>query len=312
MFQATIENTADAVAPAVAPETISKAGDGGTTAMTNMAETAMGWQQSLMGSFQKAIDNVLAIAPGLIAAIVVMVIGYIISRLLAKGVSALAEKIGLQKAADRGGLVQSMEQVGIKRTVPQIIGTIVFWLLMGVFLIASCDIVGLDAVSQSIQGVLNYVPNLVVAAVIVVLGLLLASFLRGVIAASADRVGVSFAKQLASACYYVLVMMTFIAAFEQLKIEFPLVNYAILIAFGAIAVALGLSFGLGGRDVVAGILSGYYVRQRLHAGDKVSVAGFEGTVRDVGPVATIIETEEDGLVHRHSIPNAKMLNEAVR
>ena len=66
----------------------------------------------------------------------------------------------------------------------------------------------------------------------------------------------------------------------------------ILIAFGGLALAFGLSFGLGGRDVMAGILAGYYLRQRLNAGDHVSVAGMEGTVREVGPVATIVETDE--------------------
>ena len=63
---------------------------------------------------------------------------------------------------------------------------------------------------------------------------------------------------------------------------------------------------------MGGILAGYYIRQRMQAGDQVTVAGFDGTIRDVGPVATIIETDEDGLMHRHSIPNTKMLNEAVR
>ena len=74
----------------------------------------------------------------------------------------------------------------------------------------------------------------------------------------------------------------------------------------------GLAFGLGGRDVMAGILAGYYLRQRLQAGDQVTVGGMEGTVREVGPVATIVETDEDGLLNRHSVPNTKMLNEAVR
>ncbi|HQU42494.1 MAG TPA: mechanosensitive ion channel, partial [Pirellulales bacterium] len=74
----------------------------------------------------------------------------------------------------------------------------------------------------------------------------------------------------------------------------------------------GLAFGLGGRDVMAGILAGYYLRQRMHAGDRIHVAGLEGSVREVGPVATVIETEEEGLLNRHSIPNTRMLNEAVR
>ena len=90
------------------------------------------------------------------------------------------------------------------------------------------------------------------------------------------------------------------------------VNQLILIAAGSVAVGFGLAFGLGGRDVMAGILAGYYVRQRLHSGDHVTVGHMEGTVREVGPVATIIETDEDGLLNRRSIPNTKMLNEAVR
>ena len=86
----------------------------------------------------------------------------------------------------------------------------------------------------------------------------------------------------------------------------------ILTSVGAIALALGLSFGLGGRDVMSGILCGYYLRQRFQAGDRVSVGGYEGTVRDVGPVATIIETDDGGMAERRSIPNNVMLNDAVR
>ena len=85
-----------------------------------------------------------------------------------------------------------------------------------------------------------------------------------------------------------------------------------LIAFSAVALGFGLSFGLGGREVVSGILAGYYLRQRIQAGDNVKIADMEGTVRDVGPVATIVETQENGLMHRHSVPNTRMLNEAIR
>ena len=95
-------------------------------------------------------------------------------------------------------------------------------------------------------------------------------------------------------------------------LRFELLQNLILIGSAGIAIGFGLAFGLGGRDVMAGILAGYYIRQRLHAGDHVTVGHMEGMVREVGPVATVIETEEAGLLNRHSIPNTKMLNEAVR
>jgi small-conductance mechanosensitive channel len=266
----------------------------------------------LMPSFSKTLEQVIDWMPRLLAALLVLVLGYIVARLLAKAITALSEKLGLQRAAEQGGLVESMHQVGIQRTVPQIVGLFVFWLLMCIFLVAAFDILSLPGAAAAAERVGAFIPKLLVATVLVVVGLLLAAFLRGVIATGGDRLGISNARQLASGCYYILALMTIIAAFEQLDIKFDLLNYVILIAFAAVALALGLSFGLGGRDVMAGILSGYYVRQRLQAGDRVFVGGYEGVVREVGPVATIIETDEEGLVHRRSIPNAKMLNEAVR
>jgi len=263
---------------------------------------------SFVTAFQPMIDG----APLVIAAVIVLVIGFIASRYVGRGVSRLSEKLGLQTAGERSGLSDSMQQVGIQRSVSQILGTIVFWLLMSVFLMAACNILELPSVTNAMENVVNYIPKLLVASVIVVVGLLLSSFLRGVIATSADRVGISYAQQLATACYYLLAMMVFIAAFDQLAIKFELLNYVILIAFGAVAVGFGLAFGLGGRDVMGGILAGYYVRQRMQTGDQVNISGFEGTIREVGPVATVVESNEDGLLHRHSIPNVKMLNEAVR
>jgi len=266
----------------------------------------------LMPGISKTLDQVIEWTPRLLAALLVLVLGYIVARLLSRAITALSEKLGLQRAAEHGGLVESMQQAGIQRTVPQIMGLFVFWLLMCVFLVAAFDILSLPGAAAAAERLMAFIPKLLVATVLVVVGLLLAALLRGVIATGADRLGISNARQLASGCYYVLALMTIIAAFEQLDIKFDLLNYAILIAFAAVALALGLSFGLGGRDVMAGILSGYYVRQRLQAGDRVYIGGYEGIVREVGPVATIIETDEEGLLHRRSIPNARMLNEAVR
>jgi hypothetical protein len=269
-------------------------------------------RQALVTSFTNAYHQVIAWAPQVLAVIALLVVGYVVARLVARVVTMLAERIGLQTATDRSGLSESMQHMGIRRSVPAILGTITFWLLMCVFLTAAFNILHLTSLSQAMDRVVEYIPKLIVAAVVVVVGLLVASFVRGVVATSADRVGISYAHYLANGCYYVLAVLTFIAAFNQLEIKFELLNNLILIVFGALAVGFGLSFGLGGRDVMAGILAGYYLRQRLHSGDQVTVCGMEGTVREVGPVATIIETDEAGLLNRHSVPNTKMLNEAVR
>jgi hypothetical protein len=278
----------------------------------NLTETAAQSTSAVMQSFAHVAEQFAQFAPKVLAAFIVLVIGYIVARVLSRAITAIADKLGLQRAAESGGLVQSMQQVGIDKTLPQIVGVIIFWLMICVFAVAAFDILDLPALTGAIEKVVAYIPKLLVATFVVVLGLLLAAFLKGIVATSADRVGITYAPQLATAVYWILALMTFIAAFDQLQIEFKLLNEAILIAFAALALGFGLSFGLGGRDVMAGILAGYYVRQRMHTGDRVRVGDMEGIVREVGPVATIIETTEDGMMYRHSVPNSKMLNEGVR
>jgi small-conductance mechanosensitive channel len=275
-------------------------------------ETLENTRIALVNSFNEAYRQMIDWTPKAVAAVVLLVAGYVFARFVGRIVTLLADKLGLQTAADRSGLSESMQHMGIRRSMPAIVGTITFWLLMCVFFMAAFNFLELTSLSSAMAQVINYIPKLIVAAVVVVVGLLVASLVRGVVATSADRVGISYAQYLANACYYVLAFLTFIAAFGQLQIEFPLLEKLILIAFGALGIGFGLSFGLGGRDVMAGILAGYYLRQRLHAGDQVTVCGMEGTVREVGPTATIIETDEAGLLNRHSVPNTKMLNEAVR
>jgi hypothetical protein len=267
---------------------------------------------ALKASFTQAYAQVILLAPKVVAMVAVLVIGYVIARLVARVVTLLSEKLGLQVAAERSGLAESMAHMNIRRNVPAIVGTIVFWLLMCVFIMAAFTILGLPSVSEAMAPVVSYIPRLLAATVVVVVGLLAASFLRGVVATSTDRVGLPFAEHLANATYYVLVLLTLLAVCTQLGIQFELLQNLILICSAGIAIGFGLAFGLGGRDVMAGILAGYYIRQRLHAGDHVTIGHMEGTVREVGPVATIIETDEDGLLNRRSIPNTKMLNEAVR
>jgi small-conductance mechanosensitive channel len=283
-----------------------------TTVGQTAAETVNVSKQALVDSFTQAWSQVIMLAPKLVAMVSVLVIGYVLARWVASIITVVSEKIGLQTAAEKSGLAKSMHDVGIRRPLPSIVGGLVFWLLMCVFVMAAFNILGLQSISDAMGEVVNYIPRLLVATVVVVIGLLAATFLRGVVATSADRVGLSYAEYLAGGCYWVLSLLTFIAAFNQLGIQFALLEKLILIGSAGLSAGFALAFGLGGRDVMSGILSGYYVRQRLQAGDTVSVGDIEGTVREIGPVATVIETRENGLLHRRSVPNAKMLQEAVR
>jgi hypothetical protein len=279
---------------------------------TLIAAAAGALSGDIQGSVADITTRIVNSVPNVLAMLVTLVVGYFVARWVARAVEILAVRLGLQKVAQRGGLIESMHKVGIRHTVPGIVGRIVFWLTMFVVVSVAFDLLGYQAFDVAVERIVAYIPQLLSASLVVVVGLLVATFLRGAVALGADRLGLVYAERLGTACYVALVPITFIAAFSQLGINFPLINEMILIAFTAVAAGLALSMGLGGRDVMANILAGYYTRQLHQAGDIVRVADLEGKVREVGPVATIIETEEDGLPHRRAIPNTRMLSEAIR
>jgi small-conductance mechanosensitive channel len=254
----------------------------------------------------------LAMLPSIIAALLVLAVGLLVSRRLARATIAWSQRVGLHEAARRVGLVELLPRVGIHRSVPQVAGSLVFWLLMAAALILACHLLGLPAVASALQGLAIYLPKLLVAGMLIALGLSVATFVRGWIASSAERAGLATAHELAVGGYYLLLAIFVIAALDQLGIALRLLNAALLILLAAAALAAALAAGLGARDLVAGLLAGYLLRRRLQAGDLVAIGQLRGRVREVGPLATIVETEEEGLTHRHSVPNARMLNEAVR
>ena len=129
-------------------------------AVDGVSQTFQKWSDVLQDSFNRAFHNVIDFAPRVVAMIVVMVVGYIAASLIGRIITLLCEKVGLQRAAEHSGLAQSMQHMGIKRNVSAVIGTIVFWLLMCVFLMAAFNILGLTELSRAMETVVNYIPKL--------------------------------------------------------------------------------------------------------------------------------------------------------
>ncbi|MFM8984555.1 MAG: mechanosensitive ion channel family protein, partial [Planctomycetia bacterium] len=185
------------------------------TAADTARETVNASRQALVDSFTQAWSQVILLAPKMVAMVTVLVLGYVVARWFGGLVAVVAEKLGLQTAAEKSGLATSMHDVGIRRPVPAIVGGIVFWLLMSVFVMAAFNILGLQSISDAMGEVVNYIPKVLVATVVVVVGLLAATFVRGVVATSADRVGLSYAEYLAAVsmatCAVLIVLSSFVA-----------------------------------------------------------------------------------------------------
>ncbi len=187
--------------------------------------------------------------PNLIGAIVVFIIGWIIAVGLGKLVVRILKALRVDHGFEKLGLKKGFEKAKIEFDVAKIGGGIVKWFFIIVFLMAATDILGLVKVSEFLVRVLLYIPNIIVAVIILVVAVLVADVLRKLVFGVAKSSGFKAAKFLGALTKWAVLIFAFLAVLVQLGIAKSLIQTLFTAFVAMVAIAGGLAFGLGGRDI---------------------------------------------------------------
>ncbi len=225
-----------------------------------MNETVGDWGDAVLVSATEALSNFLGFLPALIGAILVLVLGWILSGFLAKLVERGLKLVGFEHAANQTGINGFVERAGSGWTASRIVAEIVKWFIRLVAIQAAAQILGMERISEIINAILLWLPNLIVALAIVVIGALIGRVVAGFVRASAGEMGLGNPDILAGAARYAIIAFAVVAAIGQLGVAATVVNTVFIAIVAAIAAAFALAFGLGGRDVAAKITQGWYER----------------------------------------------------
>ncbi|MFN2455944.1 MAG: small-conductance mechanosensitive ion channel [Pyrinomonadaceae bacterium] len=209
-------------------------------------------------SFTNAINSFMSFLPSLLGAIIVLIIGWIISGILARLIEKGLRAVGLERAVHHSGISDFIVRTGTSWTISKIIAELIKWFIRLIFIQAAANILGMPQITAIINSIVLFIPNIVVALVIIVVGALIAKFLAGVVRGSVSEMGVGNPNLLATLTRYAVLGFAIIAAINQLGIAAVVVNTLFIGLVGSIALAVGLAFGLGGRDVAAKITESWY------------------------------------------------------
>jgi hypothetical protein len=206
-----------------------------------------------------SLTGFLLLLPAIIGAIILLVVGWILADLVARVVGTLLRRIGFETMAQRTGVTGFITMTGARdASAAKIVAELVKWLIRLVFIELAAEALHLTAVTTLINSIVLFIPSLIVALVVVMVGFLIAGFVANVVRGSAAEMGFRSPNLLAGAARVVIIGFAVIVALSQIGIAATLVN-ALFIAFvGAIALAVGLAFGLGGRDVAAQLWEQWY------------------------------------------------------
>jgi len=203
------------------------------------------------GAWNAFATKITAFLPELIGAIIIFVVGWIIARLVKLAVEKLLKLVRFDTATEKTGVRGFLKKGEIVKAPSEIVGSLVYWFIMILVIIASFDALGLPIVSDLLNSIFLYIPNVVAAIIVLVLGFLLGNLLAAVVRTAASNAGLKNAEGLGKLSLYAIVFFSAAIALIQLGIGEEIVVSAFGIGFGAAALAMAIAFGLGGRDVAA-------------------------------------------------------------
>jgi hypothetical protein len=206
------------------------------------------WSQVFLLSLEGLWYGFIAIFPRIILAIVIFIIGWIIASTLGSLVTAGIDALKLDRLFKNAGTEAALARAGVRLHIGKIFGELVKWFIIVVFLVASLNILGLDQVTLFLQAVLAYIPQVIVAALILVVGTILADFVRKLVTGSAAIANVRSSRMLGTIAYYAIWILAMVTALDKLGI-FGYFGQILFTGFVIMfALAFGLAFGLGGKE----------------------------------------------------------------
>ncbi|MEO7244545.1 MAG: small-conductance mechanosensitive ion channel [Rubrivivax sp.] len=223
------------------------------------------WGDAVMMSLAGAMAMFFAAIPKVLGFVVILIVGWLLASLLEKGVRALLHTVKFESLAQRSGFAGFVQKMGVKTDSSGFIALIAKWFVRLIVLVVAFDALGLPAVSSVLRQLLLWLPNLLVALVVLVIGGLLANAASSLVRGATAEAGFDKPDRLAKIASVAIWAFAIVVAVNQIGVADTLVNTLFMGVVFTVAVAAGLAFGLGGRETAGEIVKKWYAQTQAAA-----------------------------------------------
>jgi len=262
------------------------------------------WTQQMR---ETLLIDVMGWLPKLGAALLLLIIGWLVARMVQLVIGGILKRVGLDRLGEKAGGAKLLQNLGLDSSISRLLARLVYWLVLLIFVLAAAESLGLQGMSATLQGVVDYLPNVLVAMLILLLGSLIGRLVGNTLGALADSSGIRGGLALGQASRYVILIFVAVLALEQLGVETALLVSFATVLITALMLALAIAFGWGSRELARCIMAGFHLREVFVVGQILQVRGHRGRLAAIGPVKAMLETEKGRL----SLPNYVFTEEEV-
>lgn len=258
-------------------------------------------KEKLLQSFGHLLDSIISSAPRVAVGILLVILAFVVAKLIEISLRFVLTRIRFDALLEKTGIDKALFRIGLRQKLNLFIPRLVYFLVLLILAKTASDALGLIAISGAIAAFFGYLPNIVAALLLLILGSSVGQFAGNMVAESAQNSGIDFASSIGKLVSSLILFVVAMMAIAQLKIDTGMVRIVTSFILGGAALAFGISFGLGTRDVVRNITAGFYLRKFLEIGKRLEISGQEGLLTQINATHAILEFEGQSISVSNSI-----------
>jgi hypothetical protein len=236
------------------------------------------------------------IFPNIIGAFIVLVIGWIATKLVVKIIKKLLKVVKANKLDDKLNDIEIIESKKLNFDTVKVVSNIVKYLMYIIIFVTASDIMGLDIITEQISNLLSYIPQLLSAIVIFVVGLLFANFVKNGLKSLFESMDLSGGKMISQVVFFLMLTFIGVTALNQAGIDTEIITNNINMIIAAFLLAFAIAFGLGARLVVGKLMQTFYARKMFEAGQKITFNGEAYEIEEVKSISVILKNSKGKLI----------------
>lgn len=261
-----------------------------------------------MEALELLLRRFIAFVPNIMGALLILVVGYILSRLITTVLKRLLVAVGIDKLGEKLAEIDVIARSGAEVSLSTVLSRVLYYLLMLIVAVAATDVLGMEIVSALVASAIAYVPDLIAAMVLLVVGAILADALREIATATCRGVGIPAARMIGSLVFWFVFVAIAVTALTQARLETDFIVANLSIVLGGFALAFALAYGLAARPLMGGFLAQFYNRGKVNPGDRIAIDGHEGVVGVIDRASLTLEADDGRIV---IVPLSRLQSETV-
>jgi len=240
--------------------------------------------------------EITTIFPNIIGAFIVLLVGWIVTKLVAKIIKKVLKAVKANKLDDKLNDIEIIEGKKLEFDTVKVVTNLVKYLMYIIIFVTASDIMGLDIITEQISNLLSYIPQLLSAIVIFVVGLLFANFVKNGLKSLFESMDLSGGKMISQVVFFLMLTFIGVTALNQAGIDTEIITNNINMIIAAFLLAFAIAFGLGARLIVGKLMHTFYARKMFEVGQKITFNEEAYTIEEVKSISVILKNSKGKLI----------------